>query len=304
MRLRHFLTVLVISFLPAALPAELANGDLPVARWYAHVDFVSMQKGEAGKQLYAWLDREVFDELRAEAGFDASKEANSVTALASTEGGIVIVVDGNFSQLTRDRIVALAAASGNFNSFDIDGSPYYFVGGDSRTEKGGEYQLDSLDEGAYVSVALKNKLLVAQSKQQMQQLIKGKGKIPGDNNGAGSLLVLSAQRNFVHAGANAEEFGEDLGWDSNVLRNTRQVALQIAEVAGKIALQGQLITTDANVANSLASIVRGLISLQVFNDDLEPSLLAALQSTSVNVDGATLSINLALDPAVLMDVIN
>jgi len=102
----------------------------------------------------------------------------------------------------------------------------------------------------------------------------------------------------------AEGFGDDLGWDSNVLRNTKQIALLVAEAAGKIAIEGQLITTEATVANSLASIVRGLISLQVFNDDIDPRLVDLLQSTSVNVDGATLVVKLAVDPEMVIEAID
>jgi hypothetical protein len=305
MYLRRLFPALLLACLPSMLLAELANGDLPAARWYAHVDLVAMRKGEAGKQLYAWLDREVFDELREEIGFDATREANFVTALASPDGGIMIVVDGTFSQMTRDRIAALGALSSDFSALEFEGSPYFFVGGnDKESDHDQGRDRNSLDEGAYVSVALKNKLLVAQSEQQMQKLIKGKGKIPGDYDTGGALVVLSAQQNLVQAGANAQGFGDDLGWDSNVLRNTKQIALLVAEAAGNISVEGQLITNDATVANSLASIVRGLISLQVFNDDLDPALSAVLQSTTVSVSGMSLSVKLALDPAIELTVID
>lgn len=305
MVLRRLFTILLLATLPATLLAELANGDLPAARWYAHVDLVSMRKGDAGKQLYAWLDREVFDELREEIGFDAAKEADSVTAIASPDGGIMIVVDGHFSQMTTDRIVALAALASDFESLDFESQPYFYVGDDAHDSDGDNgHDTKSLDEGAYVSVALKNKLLIAQSEQQMQQLLKNKGRIPGDYGSSNALLVLSAQQNLVQAGADTASFGKDLGWDSSVLRNTRQIALLVAEAAGKIAVEGQLIASDANVANSLASIVRGLISLQVFNDDLDPALSDLLKNTNVSVSDMTLTVKLDLDPATVLGVID
>jgi hypothetical protein len=305
MHLRRIFAFFLLVILPAAALPELANGDLPAARWYAHVDLVGMRKGEAGKQLYDWLDREVFEELREEIGFDAAKEADALTALASPDGGIMIVVDGSFSQMTRDRIVALGALSSEFNTLEFEGNPYFYMGGDGHDHDDSRWHdSNSLDNGAYVSVALKNKLVIAQSEPQMQRLLKSKGKIPGDYASGNALLILSAQQNLVQAGANAAGFGDDLGWDSNVLKNTRQIALLIAEASGKIAIEGQLITTDANVANSLASIVRGLISLQVFNDDLDPGVSEMLQSTSVSVNGMTLTVKLALDPATVMSVID
>ena len=58
------------------------------------------------------------------------------------------------------------------------------------------------------------------------------------------------------------------------------------------------------MANSLASIVRGLISLQIFNDDIDPELTEFLQSTTVDVDGVTLTVKVAMDPETLVDAID
>jgi hypothetical protein len=57
------------------------------------------------------------------------------------------------------------------------------------------------------------------------------------------------------------------------------------------------------MANSLASIVRGLISLQAFSDDIDPELSQFLNSTVVAVDGSTLTVKVAVDPELLVDVI-
>ncbi len=84
--------------LPVTAVAELSGGDLPLARWYAHIDLVEMRSSDAGKRLYAWLEDEVFDELREEIGFDADKEADVITALASPDSGMLVVIDGEFSQ--------------------------------------------------------------------------------------------------------------------------------------------------------------------------------------------------------------
>jgi hypothetical protein len=112
--------------------------------------------------------------------------------------------------------------------------------------------------------------------------------------------VLSAERNLVQAGVKADELGDDVGWDSNILRNTKQAALLIADEAGKIAIEAQLVTTEKEMADSLASIVRGLISLQIFNDDLDPDVASFLQNTSVEVDDKTLKLRVALDPELVV----
>ena len=300
MSLIRFLLILLFIGLPATLLAELSNGDLPAARWYAHVDLVEMRAGEAGQHLYAWLEDEVFDELRDEFGFDADQEADVITALATPEGGIMIVVEGNFTQDTKDKIVAIGAAASAFNSLEHDGKEYYFIGDDDESEHHGD---GSFDGGAYISLALKNKLVVTSTEEQMHELIKGKGSIPGDYDHDGSLIVLSAEQNLVQAGMSAASIGDDLGWDSNMLRNTKQLALLISDEAGKISIEAQLIAVEEELANSLASIVRGLISLQVFNDELDPELTEFLQNTTVVVDGVTLTVKLAMDPEVMVEAI-
>lgn len=303
MRLARLLLIFLFVCVPTTVLAGLSDGDLPAARWYAHVDLVEMRSGEAGKQLYDWLDDEVFEELRDEIGIDVGKEADRITALATPEGGIMIVIDGSFEQSTRDKIVAVGAAGSDFNSLEYDDTVYYFIGDDDGP---GEniHENDSLDDGAYLSLALNDKLIVTSTEEQMHSLIDSGGRIPGDYDNGDSLIVLSAERSLVQAGMSADGIGEDLGWDSNMLKNTKQVALVVADAAGKIAIEAQLVATEEEVANSLASIVRGLISLQVFNDDMDAEMAEFLQNTTVDVAGATLTVKVAIDAAALVDAID
>ena len=57
------------------------------------------------------------------------------------------------------------------------------------------------------------------------------------------------------------------------------------------------------MANSLASIVRGLISLQIFNDDLDPEVAEFLRNTTVDVDDRTLVVKVALDPRLVIETL-
>jgi hypothetical protein len=50
------------------------------------------------------------------------------------------------------------------------------------------------------------------------------------------------------------------------------------------------------MAESLASIVRGLISLAMFSEEMDPEVSEFLKGTTVAVDGSSLRIKLALDP--------
>lgn len=295
---RLALMVLLAAF-PAALLAELQRGDLPSAGWYAHVDLTEMRSSAAGRELYAWLDREVFAELREEFDFDADEEVDVITALAAADGSMVVVVDGAFSTTTKDRILAIAAMAGNFNVLKHGGKDYYQV---EETSEG--RHRDSFEGAAFVSLAVKDKLLVTSSEAQMQEMLGNGGKMPGDYSTENALLVLRGARSFVQAGMQTQLVDADFGWNSNLLRNTEQVGLLVSDEDGALAVMAQLVATDPTVASSLASIVRGLISLQALSGELDAELSRFLTGTEVAVDGTTLTVKIALDPGVLIEAID
>lgn len=298
MRLARLALIIFYIGLPATLFAELSSGDLPAARWYAHIDLTEMRSSDAGRQIYSWLDEEVFEELREEIGFDADKEANTITALATSEGGTIVVIDGEFSETTADKIMAVAVLGSDFETLKYDGKAFYQI-----DDEPDDHEHNSFDNVAFMSLALKNKLLVTASKEQMQELLSNNGRIPGNYAADGALIVLRGEKNFVQAGMHTDSFDE-MGWDSNILRNTEQLSLLVSDSAGLLAVEGQLITAEAEIANSLASVVRGLIALQAFSDDVDPELSAFLNNTQVGVDGSTLRVSISLDPELLIEAID
>jgi hypothetical protein len=299
MRFAQLALIVFYIAVPASLLAELKTGDLPNAGWYAHIDLTRMRSGVAGKQLYAWLDREVFDELREEFGFDADQEADSVTALAAVDGSTIVVIDGKFTQQTRDRVLAVSALAGDFDVLNHGGKDYYQI-----EDEPGKRSHDSFEDVAFVSLAVKNKLLVTSSEAQMQQMLDNGGSLPGNYDDAGALLVLRGTQSFIQAGMQTQLIDNDFGWDSNLLRNTKQLGLLVSDEAGALAVMAQLVAAEPVIANSLASIVRGLISLQALSGDVDAELSRLLNSTQVTVDGAILTVKLAIDPKVLIDVID
>ncbi len=151
----------------------------------------------------------------------------------------------------------------------------------------------------YFTFALKNRLLATSSREQLERLLDNEGRLPDRRTTErGTLIVLTAEKSLIQAGIQAdqiEDSGEG-GWQSNILRNTEQLAIMVADAAGKIAIETQLIATQPEMAESLASIVRGLISLASFSEDTDPDIAEFLRGTTVNVDGSSLNIRLALDP--------
>ena len=325
MRYFKFLIILLGLAAPALAHADAAN--IPAsATWYFHADIDAMRSGKASRSVYDWLNAEVFEEIRGETGIDLHKEADRMTAFAAAGEGPVIVFDGSISTETQDKIVALAAAAsaGELQTLKSSGKAYYFFKNsngpadheseddreddredDSEQDHDDDFDIDmgSLDEEAYISVAVKNKVLVTNTEAQMQALLKNNGKIDSAKNEKGALIVLRAERSLIQAGVNAAEMEASNDWDSNILRNTKQVAVLLADLGEKLGFEAQLMTNEAAMANSIASIVRGLISLQAFNDDLDPEVSAVLQTAKVDVADNVLKLSLALDPAIVVSAL-
>ena len=307
MRIMRYLAIALLIFVPAMLLAAVGPKDLPDAsKWYFHADFEEMRSSEAGQHLYAWLQDEVFEEVREDTGVDLEKEIDQITAFATAGENVIVVIEGNTSQDSEDKMLAVAAASGSLDKLGSGSKAYYFV--DENDDHGGnsniDIDVDSFDDGAYFSFAVKNKILVTATEADMETMLANNGKHPGATNAKGALFVLSAERSLMQAGVKAGDLGDDFDWDSNILKNTEQAGIIVTDENGKIAIKAQLVTTEKEMADSLASIVRGLISLQVFNDELDPELASLLQNTSVATDGNSLTIKIALDPETVMAVID
>ena len=118
--------------------------------------------------------------------------------------------------------------------------------------------------------------------------------------------MLTAERSLVQAGLNTDGFDtdDDEGFKSNVMRNTKQVAFMLADVSGKLAIEAQLLASERETAESLASIVRGLIALQIFSDDMDPEVAEFLRGTRVDVNGTLLKVSVALSPASVAAVLD
>jgi hypothetical protein len=225
--------------------------------------------------------------------------------------------EGAISQTSKDRLMTFIAAEGDLQALKSSGHTYYrFTGtGDSDNDDNPgvgtdsiEIQFEALEEESWISMSLKNKVVLTSSEDQMKAMLKNGGKIAGSRSHKGSLLVLTAEKTLLQAGMNSGALGDnsdgDSGWESNIVRNTEQVAFMVAAVANKLAIEVKLITTEEDMAQSLASVVRGLISLVAFNEDMDADAISVLQGTKVEAKGNSLSISVAIDPELIVSTLS
>ncbi len=296
------LAIGVVALLPAAALGGISSDEFPGdSSWYFHADLQEMRNGDGGRALHDWLDREVFEDLRDELGIDLAREAHRVTAFSGEESGVALVLEGPLEERSKDKILALASDAQQFESHRHKGRDYHFVRGEFESESG-NIEIDNLDDGAYFSFALDDKLLMTSTEEQMRELLEQKGRIRGQRSHSNAILVLSAERSLVQAGVQTGELSTDDGdgWDSSLLRNAEQVALLVADARGMLAIEAQMIAVSREKAEALGNIARGLLALQAFSDDMDPELREVLNNTTIDVEDSVLKLTLALDPDVVI----
>jgi len=294
---------LIIASLAVPITAYADAKDVPQsADWYFFIDLKQMKTSPAGNGLYRWLQDEVFDDVKNDVGVDLDKELDRITSYA-IDGGGTVVFEGKVSQETNDKLMAIIAAGGDIQPLKASGNTYFHVGGNVDTDEDISYNsgkvsfdIESLGDEAWISMALKNKILVTSSETHMKTLLANKGKVPRARDHNGALLVLSAEKALLQAGLDADALGEDDDgdWSSNIFRNTEKAALLIAAQADKLIIEAELLTTEAEMAESLASVARGLISLMSFDDDMDAEMIDVLRGTTVAAKGNRLKLSLAV----------
>lgn len=304
--LRLFFFLFLFSF-PLHTSGAVTAADLPGDTiWYMHADLQAMRTTESGSKIYAWFEDEVVEEISEETGINLSTEVNSMTAYSDATNGTVIVIDGPLTEESQERLLAIATmqAGGDIDLLEYKGMTYYHIGDEEDEGDWGNEPFEDLEDSAWFSFAVDNKAILTSTEKQLQALLDSGGKIAGAGSHDGALFVLSADKSFVQAGMHADNMAsEDDDWESNILRNTKQAAVLIADKDGMIAVEAQLVSTDPKMAAAIGGIANGLISLQAFNSDLDPEIQELIRNTRIEVVENTLSISTVIDPDMVVSVL-
>lgn len=293
--------------LPTSAMADLSVSDLPEDTvWYLHVDFEKLRETESGKVLNRWIQWEVYDEINEELGIDLNEEVDRFTAFSDVDSGTVLLIDGPVSAASIDTIMAMVRDEEPVEERSYGGRTYFHVGDEERKGRSGREPFDDLDDTAYFSFALDDRILVTGKEAYMRSLLDNDGRIPGSGSHDGAVLVLSATQSIIQAGIQPEGLVEadDDDWESNVVRNTEQAALLVADASGQLAVEAQLVSTDPGMAASIAGIVNGLIGLQAFNSELGPDIQNLIRATKVEVDENVLKISTVFDPELMVSILD
>jgi hypothetical protein len=307
-KIRLSLAILALAA-PLAATADVEVGDLPEDTvWYLHADLQAIRTGEAGSAIYAWFEDEVVEDVREDVGIDISEEIHSVTAFADSEDGTIIIIDGPMTKPTQDKFLALAASKGPVDPREHRDRTYYFFGDEDDIDDNGDEPFEDLEDAVFLSFAVAGKAIVTGTEAQMRALLDTDGDISGTGSHDGALLVLSANKSLVQAGMQPEgmvdNYESDDDWESNIVRNTKEAALLMADESGQLAIEAQLVSHDPKMAEAIGGIVNGLIALQAFNSDLGPEYQNLIRNTKIKVLENVLSISTVVDPELMATILD
>lgn len=283
---------LIVLVLPGLAVASVTPDELPAStRWYLHADLAEMRDSEVGRELYRWLDDEIFGDLRNDLGVDLGAETDRVTLFSQGDDDAVLAIRGRFSDKTREKVLALAQREAQVDEHESDGAVYYQLG-----------QMDDVEFDGYFTFAVDGLLLFTSEAATMERLLANGGRVEEREAADGTLLILTADRDLMQAGLR-QGAGEERSWDSRILDHTREAAFLVADRDGLASLEGRIVATDPRMALAVSGIVGGLIGLQALAAEEEPALAELLGNTRVTVNEGTVGISALVEPEVLVQLL-
>ncbi|MEO0366547.1 MAG: hypothetical protein AAF265_13785 [Pseudomonadota bacterium] len=277
--------------LPAA--AEVSNRDIPPdALWYINIDMESLRTSKPGQVILDWVDDEVVDDMEKEFDFDAGEDLDRLFFHGNAEGSFSARILGTLSDATRAHMLSEMLKNTDATLKNDGWGEYYVIddAGDEIEFDNGDMSLDT--DTIYVSLATGDGLFIASSAERLEAEIRG---IRGGN---ANVLVLDGRRPFLQIGVNADELDESqqFDFDSDLLRQTSQVALMIGSVGDSLDFHTRITATDPEVTDSMANIVRGLISLRMLSNEMPEAVGSIIDKLNVDSDSGGMSIRLQVTP--------
>ena len=292
--------LLAAAALLVAAPSIAAIDDAtlpPDTAWYVHVDLDTMRDTAVGKQIYDWLDNEVFEEIRDETGFDPNKELDAVTAFSDVANVGTLILEGAFSQESRDKMLAALEIGADLSTGSAGGRDYYTIQDVEFDDANIDIQGDTL----FLSFARRNAVVLSTTLDGMERGLDSKRR----RNRGKALLVLAADKSLMQAGIDTVSLGNGASsWNSGLLREAREIAFVLADSGGEAEIAVRVTANDPRTTDSLAAVVRGLVGLQALADDQDPNVKTVLSSLQIDTDSAGMTLSLRVAPDVLRAVID
>ncbi|MEM6531633.1 MAG: hypothetical protein AAF654_03370 [Myxococcota bacterium] len=300
----RFLSLMIaVLLVPQAAEASRDLKSLAESTWYLHVDFERMRNSDAGAGLYAWVAKEIFKEIRKETGVELDGKLERFTAWSGKDKPPLVVMTGPFASQMEKALLARAGEA-------LEKATHrnkVFYRSDSKKLESEDKDIDISFNGSdevLVSFAVRNRVIVTFSETDMKRLLDGGGDVPKRALSENGLIAISADQQLLVGSAKADGLKEAGGeWQSSILGNTKQVAFSIADAGKALLVQAILEAREPELAESIGNVVRGLVGLSYFNEDMNPAVAKLLRSLQVKVDGGRLDMSVELDPVTFVSAL-
>ncbi|MEM8546748.1 MAG: hypothetical protein AAGF46_01170 [Pseudomonadota bacterium] len=292
--MRSVIAILILG-LAATAEAQFDSSVLPTdADWYFHANFETMRTTRAGQPLYARLQDEAFDEVREELAeefdVDLNTEFDAFTTYGDRDGRFVAIMQGPIDAKSRQQLIAALQKRAPATEKRSDFGTYFEVDATEIREQ--DYNINT--DKAYVSFAREDAVIFGTDPKYFFRALGGEAS----GGGRGTMLVLTANREFIQVGVNAEAMESEgaLPWNSGLLQETRQIAFVLGDTNGQLDFQLNITANDPSTTEALANVVRGLIGLQALSSDANDEFKGLLSSLKIDNDSRGLTMRLLTDP--------
>jgi len=266
----------------AAQAQPLAAHD---SSFYLSVNLDTMRDGAASRPLYQWFQQEVLDEVRDELGAGLVDAVNGISIFGTGQDQVpVLVLHGDIPRSARDELVdTVFSEKGEVELKTAHGRNYYEFAELDLDWDGVENRSGQDHDALLIAFGDRGQSMVTPDPEIMDRFLRDGGLAVAEM--SPELMVLEAERPLARGGMNNRK-GSPRGvpWESKMFRQVERLGLVIADENDSVSLTLEAESATPELAEAMANLVRGLVSLKVLSEDTDSDLdwLAALEITALD----------------------
>jgi hypothetical protein len=277
----------------------------PEATWLVHVDVEGIIASALGREIMAHHEghgdvQDVIAEIHGELGLDPTKDVKSVTAFgvdADDEEAVVLI---DATEAVDQAMKKLPEQPGYKTIVEGQQTIHSWTEGDDT-----QYVYVGPGAGAGDRLVLVSQDLEQVKSSMMRLIARGNGgkavaALAGGGPKAGSLLFVSAGDLAALGDHGHEEASE-------IIKYAKSLRVDVGETAGKLFVDGVLVTPDAEAANNMSQVVAGLMALGRMAAAGEPQAKPALglfDALKFQAEGASVKFQFSYDVQALLQTLS
>lgn len=300
------LSIVLCGGLPAIADVEVdVDFDSP-HEWQVLVNLAALRERDAGKPLYGWLRREVFDDIESEIEGVEAADLNEIWA-HGVEKGFVAAFDGPLASEVRSRIEsAHGGGAEGLERRDEDGTAVYSLSAGSMVQLFASHAIEHFGMGDH---SPSDEMELAFTADDRAVVGTGAGSAANAATRMASRPVIAndvfLQVSVGRAISAVTGKAPSGPWDSSVFKRVSGVDLTLAEADSEsLDLNLQLKTDSDASAKAITDILNGVMGLYALSGDDDPEVSALMNGLSIRAADSAVSIRNTLATASLVQLLD